>query len=103
MRQIATRAALAAVFLAASVLAHDDESTNTNMNMDMNMNMKTPASADPVHPNSEGPMSYVAYDKHRGAILAHIGLMVAAWCFLLPICKYQHGQIGTTRIGMETN
>ncbi|CAI7607643.1 unnamed protein product [Penicillium pancosmium] len=85
MRQIATRAALAAVFLAVSVLAHDDESTNTNMNMDMSMNMKTPASTEPAHPNSEGPMSYFAYDKHRGAILAHISLMVAAWCFLLPI------------------
>jgi hypothetical protein len=95
MRQTATRAALVAVFLAASVLAHGDESTNTNTNMDMDMDMNTsmnkPASAEPAHPNSEGPMSYFAYDKHRGAILAHISLMIAAWCLLLPTCKCQHG------------
>ena len=75
------------------------------MDMDMSMSMNTPAPAEPtsVHLNSEGPMSYFAYDEHRGTILAHISLMVAAWCFLLPTCKYQHGLIGTTRSGMKTN
>lgn len=98
MRQIATQVALAAAFLAASVLAHGDDSADPNMEMDMDMSMNTPspspslAPSASAHPNSEGPMSYFAYDKHRGAILAHISLMVVAWCFLLPTCECKHRQ-----------
>lgn len=91
MRQIATRVALTAASFAVSVLAHGgDASTDMNMDMDMGMNKSQPTA--PAHPNSEGPMSYFAYDKHRSIILAHIGLMVAAWCFTLPI-----GTRGTPR------
>lgn len=90
MRNLATRAALAAVFFAAAVLAHgDDESADMDMDMDMGMNSSAPTSSESVHPNSEGPMSYFAYGKHRGTVMAHVGLMIAAWCFLLPtgMCK----------------
>ncbi|KAJ5574621.1 hypothetical protein N7450_008520 [Penicillium hetheringtonii] len=83
MRNIVTRAALAAVFFAATVLAHgDDESSDMDMNMDMTSS--APTSSESAHPNSEGPMSYFAYGKHQGTVMAHIGLMIAAWCFLLP-------------------
>lgn len=83
MRNIVTRAALAAVFFAATVLAHgDDESSDMDMNMDMTSS--APTLSESAHPNSEGPMSYFAYGKHQGTVMAHIGLMIAAWCFLLP-------------------
>ncbi|OJJ40305.1 hypothetical protein ASPWEDRAFT_102709 [Aspergillus wentii DTO 134E9] len=42
-----------------------------------------PSASSPVVENS--PMSYFAYGKHSGTIIAHIGLMVLAWCFVLPI------------------
>ena len=88
MQNLATRAALAAVFFAAAVLAHgDDESAD--MDMDMGVNSNAPTSSESAHPNSEGPMSYFAYGKHRGTVMAHVGLMIAAWCFLLPTGMYK--------------
>lgn len=65
------------------------------MGGDMNMDMGTatshaqPSASSPVVENS--PMSYFAYGKHSGTIMAHIALMVLAWCFVLPIGKNQHG------------
>lgn len=35
-------------------------------------------------PQSESATSYFAYGEHSGTILAHIGLMILAWCFVLP-------------------
>ncbi|KAJ5768893.1 hypothetical protein N7520_003452 [Penicillium odoratum] len=36
------------------------------------------------HINSNGHMSYFAYDKHSDTIMAHITLMMLGWCFVLP-------------------
>lgn len=29
-------------------------------------------------------MSYFAYGKHPGTIVAHVALMILGWCFVLP-------------------
>ncbi|KAL4959437.1 Ytp1 family protein [Aspergillus stella-maris] len=86
MLQRIPRAALAALVLAsiASALAHGDD--HHGMDMD-HMDMAAPsASATPAgSPATENsPMSYFAYGKHTGWIMAHIALMVIAWCFVLP-------------------
>ncbi|RAL03792.1 Ytp1 family protein [Aspergillus ibericus CBS 121593] len=86
MWQRASRAALAAAFFLASVanaLPHGDDDA---MDMDMNMDMSHSDSTQDSHTdeNDESLMSYFAYGKHSGAIMAHIGLMVLAWCFVLP-------------------
>lgn len=91
MRPLATRAAFVAVFLAclATAVAHGDDE-HTDMNMDMSMDMTSEAAATPAptaHANSEGPMSYFAYGKHSGAIMAHIALMMLGWCIVLPAGK----------------
>ena len=86
----ASRAALAAflLFAVASALPHDDH----DMGMDMDMSTGTKMESSPTHspqpePSHHEPMSYFAYGKHSGTILAHIGLMVLAWCFVLPAGK----------------
>ncbi|KAJ5082906.1 hypothetical protein N7532_011949 [Penicillium argentinense] len=85
MRGIATRAAFAAVLCATFALAHgDDESMDMDMHMDKAVNMNTPQPSVSPQPSAEGPMSYFAHGKHQNTILAHVGLMVAAWCFVLP-------------------
>lgn len=59
-----------------AVLAHGDE---TDMEMDM---AKTPA---PTKPESEYPGTYFSHPDHKAVIYAHIGLMVVAWVFVLPV------------------
>ena len=91
MRLLATRAAFAAVFLAclATAVPHgDDEHSDMDMGMSMDMNSGAVATPAPTaHPNSEDPMSYFAYGKHSGAIMAHIALMMLGWCIVLPAGK----------------
>ncbi|PYI11570.1 integral membrane protein [Aspergillus sclerotiicarbonarius CBS 121057] len=86
MWQRASRAALAAAFLLVSIanaLPHgDDDAMDMDMDMDMSHNDSTQKSH--TDGNDESLMSYFAYGKHSGAIMAHIGLMVLAWCFILP-------------------
>ncbi|KAL4944862.1 hypothetical protein BDV06DRAFT_186291 [Aspergillus oleicola] len=90
MLQRISRAAFAALVLAsiASALAHGDDHHDMDKNMDMvHMDMAAPSATptpapSPVTDNS--PMSYFAYGKHTGWIVAHIALMVVAWCFVLP-------------------
>ncbi|KAJ5174357.1 uncharacterized protein N7482_000234 [Penicillium canariense] len=82
MRLLATRAAFVAVFVAslATAIPHGDDE-------EMSMDMHSAAAATPsptAHANSEGPMSYFAYGKHSGAIMAHITLMMLGWCLVLP-------------------
>ena len=87
------RAAFTAAFLLATVanaLPHgDDHSMDANMGMDMDMNidMGHGAAATPepsAEPEDNSPMSYFAYGQYPGTIIAHIALMILAWCFVLP-------------------
>ncbi|KAL4920279.1 hypothetical protein BDW62DRAFT_14691 [Aspergillus aurantiobrunneus] len=84
-----SRAALAACLLAsvASAFAHGDAPHDMDMNMDMDMdhtNMTSSHGHAQPAPSENSPMSYFAYGKHKGWIVAHIALMVVAWCFVLP-------------------
>ncbi|KAF7115809.1 hypothetical protein CNMCM5793_003449 [Aspergillus hiratsukae] len=85
MLRAASRAAFAASFLLISIanaLPHGDDES---MEMDMGMNMEDTTKSEPhKDANDESPMSYFAYGKHSGAIMAHIALMIIAWCFVLP-------------------
>lgn len=87
MRQTILRATVAAALLLASVVQavpHDD-SHSTSMEMDMSSNHTSPVSETTDNAVDEGPLSYFAYSEHGSAILAHIILMVIAWCFVLPV------------------
>ncbi|KAH2232825.1 hypothetical protein V6Z96_005778 [Aspergillus fumigatus] len=85
MLRAALRAAFAASFLLISIanaLPHGDDES---MEMDMGMNMEDTAKSEPPKDaNDESPLSYFAYGKHSGTIMAHIALMIIAWCFVLP-------------------
>lgn len=57
--------------------------------MDMNMGMHSTSATAPTAsasqtPQTESATSYFAYGEHSGTILAHIGFMILAWCFVLP-------------------
>lgn len=41
-------------------------------------------SATPQVSSDDSPMSYFAYGKHTGTIVAHVALMILGWCFVLP-------------------
>ncbi|CBF75551.1 hypothetical protein AN3714.2 [Aspergillus nidulans FGSC A4] len=86
MLQRISRAALAVFLLAsiASALAHGDDH-EMDMNMDMD-HMDMGASHENAQPENgdDSPMSYFAYGQYTGWIVAHIALMVVAWCFVLP-------------------
>lgn len=78
-----SRAAFAAAWLfvsLANAIPHGDE----DMNMDMGME-ESHSEPPPDTSGDNSPMSYFAYGKHSGTIMAHIALMVLAWCFILPI------------------
>lgn len=60
--------------------------------MDINMDMHSTSATAPTAsasqtPQTESPTSYFAYGEHSSTILAHIGLMILAWCFVLPAGK----------------
>lgn len=87
MWQKTSRAAFAAAWLlvsAANAIPHDDGSMNMDTDMDMSKAANTQPEA-PAQTSDNSPMSYFAYGKHSGTIVAHIALMVLAWCFVLPI------------------
>ncbi|OAX77660.1 hypothetical protein ACJ72_08039 [Emergomyces africanus] len=88
------------LFLTVAVLAHGDDAGHGNTDKGAGMSMGTGHGSGGKHssnehnnnnnstsssPNSSGPMSYFAYQKHAGSIIAHIALMVIAWFFILPI------------------
>lgn len=89
MWQKTSRAAFAAAWLlvsAANALPHGDDDS---MDMDSDMNMDSHGGQDqPSEASQNAPMSYFAYGKHSGTIIAHIALMVLAWCFVLPIGEF---------------
>lgn len=82
MWQRPSRAAFAAAWLlvsAANALPHGDDDS-------MDMNTDAHDRPDPPPESSDNSaMSYFAHGKHSGTIMAHIALMVLAWCFILPI------------------
>ncbi|PWY88444.1 integral membrane protein [Aspergillus heteromorphus CBS 117.55] len=88
MWQRASRAALAAAFLLVSIanaLPHgDDDAMDMGMDMSMDSSSSDTTQAAQADANADAPLSYFAYGKHSGAIVAHIGLMIVAWCFTLP-------------------
>ncbi|KAL5334742.1 hypothetical protein BJX70DRAFT_349009 [Aspergillus crustosus] len=85
MLQRITRAALAAFLLASLALAHgDDHAMDMDMSHDMSMDMTCSHENPSPEASDNSPMSYFAYGKHTGWIVAHIALMVGAWCFVLP-------------------
>ncbi|KAM7194584.1 integral membrane protein [Rhypophila sp. PSN 637] len=61
--------------LVPSVLAHGGDNTD-----DMKM-----GEADKPLPEDQYPPTYFALGDHRAAIYSHIGLMVLAWVFVLPV------------------
>ncbi|PWY94430.1 integral membrane protein [Aspergillus sclerotioniger CBS 115572] len=82
MWQRASRAALAAAFFLVSIanaLPHGDDDA-----MDMDMSHSESTQESHTDDDNDSLMSYFAYGKHSGAIVAHIGLMILAWCFILP-------------------
>ncbi|KAI2795160.1 hypothetical protein POX_a01765 [Penicillium oxalicum] len=88
MRSIACRAAVAVTVLAclATAVPHgDDEHMDMDMDMSMGAGAAAITSSAPTTPHGDdGPMSYFAYSKHTTAIMAHIALMMLAWCIVLP-------------------
>lgn len=75
-----------AAFAAFVLFATAHESTGMDMDMDMSMDMAHGAPTPTASPGtSDGPMSYFAYGKHSSSVIAHIALMVVAWCFILPV------------------
>lgn len=91
MRHIVSRAAFAAAFLLASLataLPHgDDEAMDMDMGMSMTSTAPT-ATTTTAKTHTDAAMSYFAYSKHSGTIMAHIALMVLGWCFVLPAGKW---------------
>lgn len=76
--------------LAADARPHNDHQS-MGMDTDMSGGMGSSHSGSaPSNHTADGdsqdyPMSYFAYQKHSGVIMAHIVLMVLAWFFTLPI------------------
>ncbi|RAK98751.1 Ytp1 family protein [Aspergillus ibericus CBS 121593] len=67
----------------ASALPHgDDDMHMGGGNPTASLSPQLSATAQASSDNS--PMSYFGYGKHTGTIVAHIALMILAWCFVLP-------------------
>ena len=80
---------------AVDAIPHGDDHGSMEMDGDMHASAPTAtASASPVATTKgDYPMSYFAYQKHSGTILAHIVLMVLAWFFVLPVGMHSHSKI----------
>lgn len=83
IKQLVVVVALGIVPLA---LAHSAQEDGANI---MNMDMDTSHSADePNKPDTDSyPPTYFALADHAGVMYAHIGTMVLAWVFVLPVGK----------------
>ncbi|KAJ5097190.1 hypothetical protein N7456_007911 [Penicillium angulare] len=91
--RLLNRAFHGALFLASFAIAHgDDDSMDMDMGMGMGMIMDvhttssaaTATSSVSTSAQSNGSTSYFAYGQHSTTIIAHIALMIIAWCFVLP-------------------
>lgn len=73
----------------ADALPHDDHHPmEADMDMKEGMHSNHSGSASSNHTagdNQDYPMSYFAYQKHSGVLIAHVVFMVLAWFFTLPI------------------
>ncbi len=73
--------------LLATAQAHGGSSGSSQHgdaeSMDMGMN------TDMDKPQDEYPPTYFAHAPHAGLMYAHIGLMVVAWVFVLPVGKFE--------------
>ena len=86
---------LAALLLLGAVplaLAHGDESDESGMSgTGAKMAHLTSASLVAAWNSSKvEQQSYFTYPNHGGLMLAHIGLMIVAWFFVLPIGEYTY-------------
>lgn len=90
-------AAISLLATTNSVFAHDH---NDHGAAYKDMDPSVTASASPTVPGmpsstsltSSAPVSptYFTHSGFSGLVLAHIGLMTAAWFFVLPICKFHN-------------
>ncbi len=78
---LAVLASVAVLGLVPAALAHGDE------DMKMDMAMGANSTADQPLPEDQYPLTYFALGEHTAAIYGHIGLMVIAWVFMLPVGK----------------
>lgn len=82
---IALRVASAVVvlgLLVPTVLGHGgDEAMSMEMGSDMTIGVTAPP------PELDLSPSYIAHPEHGSILLAHIGLMLLAWVFVLPLGK----------------
>ncbi|KAL5340572.1 hypothetical protein BJX70DRAFT_101128 [Aspergillus crustosus] len=58
------------------------------------------SASDSQDAHGDGPMSYFAYGQHSGTIVAHIALMVLAWCFVLPAAVLL--SVGRSRLALPS-
>jgi hypothetical protein len=72
--------------LASTVAAHGHDDGTDGMDMDMDMGGTKPSSEEAEYDPYNDP-SYAGLSAHSGMMLAHIGLMVLAWLFILPVGK----------------
>ncbi|KAH8903898.1 hypothetical protein BR93DRAFT_940540 [Coniochaeta sp. PMI_546] len=72
-------ASVAVLGLVPAALAHGDD------DMKMDMGMGANSTVDQPLPEDEYPLTYFALGEHTAAIYGHIGLMVIAWVFMLPV------------------
>ncbi len=86
------RAALLLCVLAAQAACHGDE------HMDMGSMHQTPnsTSAPTQHKNYNlfNEPNYASLEAYSGLIMAHIGLEILAWFFVLPFGKLSNGARG---------
>ena len=71
-------------------LAHGDESDKSGMGgMGPKMaHLTSSSSIAALNSSTVEQQSYFTYPSHGGLMLAHIGLMIVAWFFVLPIGEY---------------
>lgn len=74
-------------FLVPTVLGHGDDNEAADMGMDMDMSSSMSSGGNASQPEVDFVPSYFAHPEHRGILLGHIGLMVLAWVFMLPLGK----------------
>ena len=64
------------------VLSHDDEQSVSMASVGV---AEVSSYHSPKNFTNAPEQSYFAFPKYGALMLAHIGLMVLAWCFILPI------------------